>query len=291
MHVDLTDLRLFLDIVEAGSITGGASRSGLALASASARVRGMEDQAGVQLLERARRGVKPTPAGRTLVRHARLVTNQVERMRGEIGEYARGLRGHVRLVANTAAAAEFLPEILAHFLRANPNVDVELHERPSPDVARMIMEQEADVGIVADHADLTGLDARFFRDDRLVVVVPLDHPLAGRERIAFAEALGFEFVGLAGDSALGGHLAGHALRAGDRMRTRVRVGGLDTICRMVTLGAGIAVVPEATAHRWPNLALVRLEDPWAERRLMVIVRQLDALPSHARRLVERLVND
>lgn len=289
MHFDLTDLGLFLHIVEAGSITGGAARAGLALASASARVRGMEDQAGVPLLERTRRGVEPTPAGLALLRHARLVTGQVERMRGEIGEYARGLKGQVRLVANTAAAAEFLPEILAGFLQANPNVNVELLERPSPEVARAVAAEEADVGIVADHADLAGLEVRPFRDDRLVLIVPLHHPLAGRGQIAFAEALGFEFVGLTGESALGAHLAAHAVRAGGRMRTRVRVGALDTICRMVTLGAGVAVVPEATARRWSTLALVQLADPWAERRLLVIVRKLDVLSSHARRLVENLV--
>ncbi len=289
MHFDLTDLGLFLHIVEAGSITGGAARAGLALASASARVRGMEGQAGVPLLERARRGVEPTPAGLALLRHARLVTGQVERMRGEIGEYARGLKGQVRLVANTAAAAEFLPEILAGFLQANPNVNVELLERPSPEVARVVAAEEADVGIVADHADLAGLEVRPFRDDRLVLIVPLHHPLAGRGHIAFAEALGFEFVGLTGESALGAHLAAHAVRAGGRMQTRVRVGALDTICRMVTLGAGVAVVPEATARRWSTLALVQLADPWAERRLLVIVRKLDVLSSHARRLVENLV--
>lgn len=291
MHFDLIDLRLFLHIVEAGSITGGAARAGLALASASARVRGMEGQAGVPLLERARRGVEPTQAGLALLRHARLITGQMERMRGEIGDYACGLKGQVRLVANTAAAAEFVPEILAGFLQANPNVDVELQECASPEVARAIVEEEADVGILADYVDLAGLEVRPFRDDRLVLIVPAHHPLAGRGQIAFAEALGFEFVGLAGDSALGSHLASHAVRAGRRMRTRVRVGGLDTICRMVTLGAGIAIVPEATARRWPSLALVGLDDPWAKRRLVVIVRQLDALSSHARRLVETLVKN
>ena len=291
MHFDLTDLRLFLHVAEAGSITAGAARSGLALASASARVRGMEEQAGVPLLDRDRRGVQPTPAGRALLHHARLVTGQMERMRGELGEYARGLKGHVRLLANTAAAVEFLPEILAAFLAANPNVDVDLGERPSPEVAQAVAEGLAEVGIAAGHADVSGLEARPFRTDRLVLVVPPGHALAGREQVAFAEALGSEFVGLSGDSALGGHLAGHAARAGRRMRLRVRVRGLDAACRMVALGAGVAVVPEAAARRWDRegaLALVRLENAWAERRLMVVVRRFDALSSHARRLVEHL---
>ena len=291
MHFDLTDLRLFLHVAEAGSITAGAERSGLALASASARVRGMEEQAGVPLLERRRRGIEPTSAGRALLHHARLVTGQVERMRGELGEYARGLKGHVRLLANTAAAAVHLPEILASFLRANPNVDVDLDERPSPEVARAVAEGLADVGIAAGHADFSGVETIPFRGDRLVLVTSRDHPLADRERIAFAETLASEFVGLSGDTALGGHLAGHAARAGGRMRTRVRVRGLDAACRMVALGAGVAVVPEAAAQRWDlhkALALVRLEDPWAERSLVVVVRRLDVLPSHARRLAEHL---
>lgn len=291
MHFDLTDLRLFLHVVEAGSITAGAARSGLALASASARVRGMEEQAGVPLLERGRRGVEPTSAGRALAHHARLLTAQVERMRGELGDYARRLKGHVRLLANTAATAEFLPETLARFLAANPNVDVELDERPSVEVARSVAEALAEIGIAADHADLSGLEVMPFRADRLVLITPQGHALAGRTRLAFAEALASEFVGLSGDSVLGGHLAAHAARTDGRIRTRVRVRGLDAVCRMVTLGAGVAVVPEAAARRWDlggALALVPLEDPWAERRLVVAVRRLDALPSHARRLAEHL---
>ena len=182
MHFDLTDLRLFLHVAEAGSITAGAARSGLALASASARVRGMEEQSGVALLERGRRGVEPTPAGRALLHHARLVAQQIERMRGELGEYARGLKGHVRLLANTAAMAEFLPEALAAFLAANPNVDIDLDERPSTEVARSVAEGLADAGVAADHADLSGLECFPFRADRLVLAVPPGHPLHGRGR-------------------------------------------------------------------------------------------------------------
>jgi len=288
MHFDLADLRLFLHVADAGSITAGAVRSGLALASASARVRGMEEQAGVALLERDRRGVRPTPAGQALLHHARAVMAQVERMRGELGEYAHGLKGHVRLLANTAAMAEHLPELLAAFLATHPNVDLDLDERPSTEVARAVAEELADVGVAADHADLAGLESHPFRTDRLVLAVPAGHALAGRGRIAFAEALGNDFVGLSGDSALHQHLVGHAARTGGRMRLRVRVRGLDAACRMVALGAGVAVVPEAAARRYGGLALVRLEDPWAERRLVVVARRFDALAAHARRLVEGL---
>jgi len=289
MHFDLIDLRLFLRIAETGSITAGAAGAGLALASASARVRGMEEQASVRLLERGRRGVQPTEAGRALLHHARLVTEQMEHMRGEVGEYARGLKGHVRVLANTAAVAEFLPEALATFLAANPQVVVDVDERPSTELPLALLEGRAEIGVGSDHADFTGLEVLPFRTDRLVLVAPPGHALAGAGPIAFAAALGNDFIGLAGDSALQAHLAGHAARAGGRMRLRARMRGLDAVCRMVARGAGLAVVPEAVAGRFPGgLAVVRLTDSWAERRLCVLARSGANLPAHARRLLLHL---
>jgi len=294
MHLDLTDLRLFTMIVDAGSITAGGERAGLALASASARVRGMEEQVGVPLLERERRGVRPTPAGLALLHHARLMTRQIEQMRGELGEYSHGLKGHVRLLANTAAASEFLPERLAGFLSLHPNIDIDLDERSSTSVARDVGEGLADLGVAADHADFAGLERFPFCADRLVLAVPHGHPWETRQEMPFAEALSAEFVGLAGDSALHQHLTAHATRAGGRMRVRVRAYGLDTVCRMVALGAGLAVVPETAVRRWANqlnLASVHLTDSWANRELFVVARRLDALPPQARQLAEHLIAD
>lgn len=290
MHLGLADLRLFRHVAEAGSITAGAARAGLALASASARVRGMEAQAGIALLERHRRGVVLTPAGEALLGHARLVLMQIERMRGDLGEYARGLKGQVRLLANTAAAELHLPPLLASFLAANPQVDVELIERPSSEIGRQVAAGLADAGISAAQAGPPGLECAPWRSDRLVLVVPAGHPLAARTRSSFAASLGFEFVGLSSRSALAAHLALQARLAGRQMRVRVRVQGLDVVCRMVALGAGLAVVPQAAARRWAGGGLVclTLDEPWAERRLLLLAPASATLPAHARRLVAHL---
>src|ERR1700730_592157 len=147
MRFDLVDLRLFLFVVEAASITHGAARAGMALASASERIRLMEDSLGAPLLERNRRGVCATPAGAALVHHAQLVTQQLERMRGELSEYADGMRGRVRLLANTTATAEFLPAALAAFLSLHPLIDIDLEERSSRDIVRAVGVNLAEVGI------------------------------------------------------------------------------------------------------------------------------------------------
>ena len=95
MRFDLVDLRLFLHIADAHSITHGARRANLALASASERIRGMEKMLGVALLVRDRRGVSLSSAGQCLLEHARLIVQQAERMRGDLACYARGLSGTV----------------------------------------------------------------------------------------------------------------------------------------------------------------------------------------------------
>ena len=292
MRFDLTDLRLFLHVAEAASITGGAARAGLALASASARIRGMEMDFGTALLRRERRGVRLTPAGLVLQHHARAVDRQLEHMRGDLASYAQGLRGHVRLLANTAAAAEFLPEPLAEYLAANPDIDVELEERPSHEIVAAVAGGFADAGIVADTVDLGELEIHPFALDRLVVVGRRDHPaLAGRRRMAFADVTEHELIGLGAGSALQAHLGQHAARAGRTLKLRVRLANLDAVCRMAGMGVGLAVVPERAARRSRRsigLRIVPLADAWAVRRLNICTRRLDDLPVHARRLIERL---
>lgn len=291
VRFDLVDLRLFLHVAEAGSITAGAERAGLALASASARVRGMEEALGAALLERGRRGVGLTPAGHSVAHHARAVLAQVERMRGDLAEHARGLRGRVRLLSNTAALSEALPDALAPWLAANPGVDLDLQERPSGEVVRAVREGAADAGIAADWLDLSGLQTFAFRDDRLVLVVARGHALAGRRRVAFRDVLDEGFVGLSEGSALQRHLGWQAAQAGRALKLRVRVQGVDAVCRLVGCGVGAGVVPETAARRCrrvAGIAAVRLTDPWTLRRLTLCVRRLDALPVHARRLVEHL---
>ena len=157
MRFDFTDLHLFRHIVEAGSITHGAARSNLALAAASTRIRKMELAFGTALLVRGRAGVTPTPAGRTLLQHARGILAQTERLQEDLMPYARGLAGQVRVLSNTNALTEFLPESLSSFLMAYPDISVDLEERLSDEIVGLIAEGNADIGIVAGTVDYAGL--------------------------------------------------------------------------------------------------------------------------------------
>jgi len=279
-------------VVEEGSITAGAARAAISLPSASARVKGMEEALGTGLLERHRRGVRPTPAGAALCHHAQLVLAQMERLNGDLHEHARGgVRGHIRLISNTTALEEYLPDVLAGWLATNPGVDIALEERVSHEIAPAVAQGRADIGVLTDLAGAEGLETYPFRIDRLVVVVPRGHALAGRRDIAFVDLLDEEFVGLVAGSALAEHLAWQSARLGRSLKMRIRLRGLDSVCRMVEYGVGVAVVPETAARRCRRtmaLDMLRLTDRWAMRQLIVCVRGLDLLPAHARRLVQHL---
>ncbi len=291
MRFDLTDLRLFLHVVEAGSITRGAERMHLAIAAASTRIRDMEAVLGAPLLERGRQGVSPTPAGRTLVTHARLMLQQAERMRADLAEYAQGLRGHIRLLSNTNALTEFLPEPLSAFLASHPQVNIDLEERLSDEIVAAIADGMADVGIVAATVGMAGLETLPFRDDRFVLVVAPGHRLAAAGQVAFADLLDDDFVGLDRSSALQRFLSEKAERIGRRLKLRVQLRSFDAVCRLVACGVGIGIVPATTAARNAQTTPVHrieLTDDWAPRRLTICVRRQADLPAYARELVQYL---
>jgi len=291
MQFDLTDLSLFRHVVEAGSITHGAERAHLALAAASTRIRNMEKSLGAPLLLRNRQGVAPTPAGRTLLQHARAMLAQAERLREDLSTYTGGLAGQIRILSNTNALTEFLPEALSAFLAEHPQVSIDLEERLSDEIVGLIAEGVGDLGIVAGTVDTGRLETYPFRSDRFVLVTPRNHSLAASARVAFAEVLEHDFVGLDRASALQRFLAGKATRIGKPLRLRVQLRSFDAVCRMVEAGVGLGIVPETTAQRAARtmaIATVELEDPWAARDLTLCIRSLKELPSSARQLVEHL---
>jgi len=293
MRFDLTDLSLFRHVVEAGSITHGAERAHLALAAASTRIRNMEGALGAPLLVRARQGVTPTQAGRTLLQHARTMLEQAERLREALGAYAGGAAGQVRVLSNTNAT-EFLPEALSAFLAAHPHVSVDLEERLSDEIVGLIAEGVGDIGIVAGTVDPGRLTTYPFRSDRFVLVVGRDHPLAKKTRTSFAEVLDHDFVGLDRASAIQRFLGTKAAAIGRPLKLRVQMRSFDAVCRLAECHVGIGVVPASTVRRAAKTMAIKavdLSDPWALRELTICVRDFDALPPFARQLVEHMRSD
>ncbi|MBV8924611.1 MAG: LysR family transcriptional regulator [Bradyrhizobium sp.] len=291
MRFDLVDLQLFIAVADARSITRGADRAHLALASASARIKGLEEAFAVALFKRGRRGVELTAAGESLLDHARLVIHNVDAMRGDLARFASGLRASVQLLANTSGLSEHLPKALAAFLRDHPDINIDVEERESTDIAHAIATGAADLGFAAEHALPDNVERFTFSEDRLTLVTARNGPFAGRRQVDFQDAASCSFVGLTSATALQAHISKHAARLGMRLHFRARLRDFDAICQMVAADVGVAVVPEAAARRCARnmpIAMIRIRDVWANRKLVICSRNFKSLPRPAKLLVEHL---
>ena len=291
-RIDLVSLSLFNLVARTGSISQGAELAMLAVGAASKRVADLEAAFGVSLLERHSRGVKLTPAGEALYLHVQRILGDVDQMSADLSDHARGLLGVVRLWANTSAITQFLPGDLAAFAQLQPGIRIELNEADSHEVVMAVLDGRADLGIFADRTAALGLQTQAYRRDRLVLVVPQGHALARRKKLAFAEAVDYDFVSLTQATSLAQRLELESRQMGKPLRIRIHVRSFDAMCQMVSAGLGIAVLPVAAAQplgQALGLKLIELSDPWVERELLVGARDLGALARPARSLLDHLL--
>ncbi len=266
MRYDLDDLRLFLHIVAEGSITAGAHRMHLSLPSASARVRSLEHHAGVALLIRGRRGVRLTPAGTTLARHARDVLDRTARLESAVASYTRSPTAPLILLGGGSAMHRLVPRALVSFLRAHPDVDVTVSESRTPQTVRMLADGEADLGVVLDdEARDRGLYLEPLGDDSLVVVGQAGGVLAGRTVLTYDEVAEHPLVGLDADSSLRRWIEKHLGPHAPVVRYRTTVADLNVLVALAGAGVGLAVVPRRTIDPHQPLDVCELQDPWARR--------------------------
>ncbi|MEG1734857.1 MAG: LysR family transcriptional regulator, partial [Comamonas sp.] len=280
-QIDLASLDLFVLICEFGSIARAAEQGGMVASAVSKRIAELESLARTPLLLRHARGVRPTPAGQLLLEHARTILLGVEHLRDDLIEYARGVRGLVRLSANASAVEQFLPEHIAVFARLHPDIRIDLRQATSRTVARAVRDHIADLGVCSHSDEAEGLESMPYRRERMVLITPGDHPLVGRQELAYEEALDYAQIGLR-DSSIVQEMLDKEARAGRRMlRQRIEVDSLSAMCRMIECGLGVGVMPEGAYQRLGearHLHAIALSDAWAERSLNLYATRFADLP-------------
>ena len=298
MYFDLTDMRLMLNIAEVKSLTKAAERTFLSLPAASHRIKNLEQSMGTELLYRSSQGVTLTPAGEVFVEHAKRVSQQLQYLRGDMKEYAEGIRGRIRVYANTTAMSEFMPKILGRYLALQPDVSIELRERLSIEIVQAVAEGHADIGIVAglDEAVMKSSNLQYlpYRVNKLSFVAHPSHPLSQGQSIDFSDSLEESYVCLSEWSAIHGFLLKAASSFGRTLRYRVEVSSFEAVCRMVEAKVGVSVIPETAIDRYAqvmNITKVDLNDAWANRQLQVCIRPNEKLPSFAQPLLDLLLED
>lgn len=290
-RIDLVTLKLFDAVARLGSISAGARHAHLAIGAASKRISDLESALGTPLLYRNANGVAPTDAGLACLAHGQRVLKEVEQMAAVMTDYAEGVRGQVRVRANTSAITQFLPEDLAGFMTLHPAVRIELEEQNSNEVVDAVRENRADIGVFDDRTPATGLTLYPYRQDELVLIVPLQHPLARHERLSFVESLEYDYVGLPPTTSIATRLHDESARMGREIRMRIQVRSFDAICRMVVATQGVGILPRLAAEphaRSMQIKLIALTDSWARRTLALGVRDAQDLSVPARRLLGHL---
>jgi DNA-binding transcriptional LysR family regulator len=287
--IDPLSLRLFLAVVDAGTIAAAAQREHIAAAAVSRRISEIETIFGVPLLRRTNKGVAPTEAGERLAMLAHRALHQIDDIAVQMRDFSSGTSGIVRIAANISSIAQFLPRDIQSFAAGHPHVRIELEEKPSVQVVRAVADNAADIGVFTSVPHGYAIHTFPYRTDNLVLVTPQQHALAQAQSIAFADVLDYEFVALPADTAISLSLTRASNEVGRSVRVRIQVSSYDAQCMMVEAGLGLGVMPEAVA-RQHALGIVPLTDAWAARQLLIGVRSPDALPEACRKLVAHLTS-
>lgn len=291
LRLDPTSLKLFVRVVEEGTIAAAADREHIAAAAVSKRLTEIESLLGTQLLLRTNKGVEPTAAGQALLALARRALHELDQIPVQMRSYASGVRGLVRVAASMSALTQFLPADIESFLARYPDVQLQLEERTSTQVTRAVAENAADIGIFNSAPPDAQLDTFAYRRDRLVLCTPRRHRLAGREQACFDDLVDEEIVGMHPDSAIGVLLGRAASIAERTLRMRFQVTSFDAQCMMIQCGLGVGLLPETVARRnamTMDVAVVPLTDAWAAREFRIAVRRGGSLPVAAKLLLAHL---
>lgn len=291
-RIDFVSLRLFSAVADEMSLTKAGEREHLSVPAVSRRISELESLVGASLFYRRHNGVELTPAGQSLLHHARNILANVEQLHLDLGEFSSGIKGHVRLQANASAMIEFLPESLSSFKASYPAIKIDLDERSSADVVRSVRCGLADIGIYAGHVDAEDLEKFIYRRDSLVLVVPREHALANASAVRMSDTLDFEHICFQQDTALHARMQNTAMDSDRSLRVRIQLRSFEAICRMIHAGMGVGILPHhvISGHlELLDIKAVPLLEQWAQRELKLCVRSYDALSVAAKQMVDHLL--
>ncbi|WP_456238562.1 LysR family transcriptional regulator [Paraburkholderia solitsugae] len=290
LKLDPVSLKLFVRVVDEGTIAGAAELEHIAAPAVSKRLRELEEVFGTPLLTRTNKGITPTAAGVNLSILARDVLDDLRNIVLQMKAYSDGLRGSVRVLVNISAISTFMPPIVKSFSERYPDISISLMERDSLAITESVAENVAEIGVFTRLPHSADIEVHAFRTDELKVLVPSTHSLAKRRHVTFAETLDYEHVVLRAGTHLRFQMMTEASKAGKTLRAKVEVSSYDALCRMVQVGMGVGILPAGNAelYRLTGTRMLKLDEVWAKRELVVCVRRADALSPVAKLFFEHL---
>lgn len=289
LGLDLVTLQILMAAAEERSFAAAATRANISLSAVSRRIADLEARTGVTLFERHDRGVTLTNAGEQLVPQLTDLFDLLENIALDLDATRGGVRGLIRLDTHMSATAGPLPARLASFRALHPDIHVQVSEQTSAEVARSVSIGMADLGMVSGTLPIPNLELIPWHEDELVVVLPPGHRLLDKSSVRFAELVGEPFIGLQKDSALLSLYRQHMQALGHMLDERAHTTSFDSVCRFVSAGLGLAILP-ALATQGHSVETRPLDESWARRPLMLCMRSADKLSAATRLLIAHLID-
>jgi DNA-binding transcriptional LysR family regulator len=288
---DLQSLRIFLAACELRSLSKAAEQHHIAISAASRRIQLLEHEAGSPLIVRRPHGIEPTAAGLTMMRYARDVLWLGDKLSASMEEHRAGTRGYVRVCASSSVLVERLAEDLSTFAKQNPDIKLDLEERPSLSTIEAVRHKQADLGLIVRGVETEDLRLIDYHGDELVVALPRRHALAKRRELSLDDIIGEDFVSLENGTAVHRLLSERAREQGHFMRLRIQVRSFEVMSLLIGQGLGVGILPDKAAKPLMEsygLKLVRLAESWAQRQFAICYRTNEELDPPCRRLIDHL---
>jgi LysR family transcriptional regulator for metE and metH len=188
MHIEFRHLRTIQAIHEAGGLARAAEQMNITQSALSHQVKGLEDQAGVELFVRRSKPLKLSPAGLRLLKLAQQVLPQLEAAQAEFMGLRAGSTGRMHIAIECHACFEWLFPVLEQFRKSWPDVDVDIRPGLAFDALPALLREEVDLVVSSDPEELPGVEFVELFDYQAVFVAASSHPLANKD---FVEAKDF----------------------------------------------------------------------------------------------------
>lgn len=249
-------IRLFCDVARQRSFSRGAELHGVTQSAASQRIRALEEELGVQLIDRSRRPLRLTPAGRTYYRGCRRILARYDALREEITGAARPLRGRVIVAAIYSADSALLNQMRASFEAAHPGARVEIAYLKPDVVYERVRKEECDFGIVSYPDRLRDLASIPLREEVMAMVCRAGHPLSRRARVGPGDLASRELIGFDAHLPISREILAYLRRHSIVPEVVTSFDNVDTIKGYLPTTDGVAILPERTVRQEAELGIL-----------------------------------
>lgn len=289
MQID--NFKIFADLVETRSFSKAAKLNGITQSAVSQQARAMEKHFKALLIDRSQKQFQLTREGYQVYEASKEILHTYDKLDSDLQELKKVISGTIRISTIYSIGLHELPPYIKKFLHDYPSVNVRVEYRRSNLVYEDILHNAVDFGLVAFPQKSRQIEVCAFRNDKLVLITPPQHPLAGRSEVSIAELRGQKFIGF--DPDIPTRKAVDAIFREHRVESTpvMEFDNIETVKRAVEIDHGIAIVPQATVQQEVQagtLAMLSLKGKEFTRPLAILYRKGRVLTPPMRKFIDTL---